>query len=139
MNYRISAFQAALGRSQLSRTAGNLIRRREIAEWYDKHLQGSGCTLPPLDPGHAWHLYVIRHPRRRQLYEYLRTRKIFTQVHYVPLHHHTYYQDSAKISGSLPQADRYYEQCLSLPMYPELTEADLCRVRDELLAFEEDL
>ena len=128
MNYRLSAFQAALGSSQLLRAEKNLLRRREIAAFYHQSLTDAGFALPPSDPGHAWHLYVIRHPKRRELYERLREHRIFCQVHYVPLHHHPYYAGEAAASGPLPQADRYYDSCLSIPMYPDLTGEDLHRV-----------
>lgn len=134
-NCRLSAIQAALGRSQLTRAAANLSRRREIAAWYQQHLADLPLTLPATAPGHAWHLYVVRSLQRRALYEFLRQQQIFTQVHYVPLNQHPYYDRAAQASGPLPHADAFYEQCLSLPMYPDLSEEDLLRVRDALRRF----
>ncbi len=134
LNYRMSAFQAALGRSQLMRTEANLQRRKEIATWYLSELKDTEFELPPFDKGHAWHLFVIRHPARRQLYYYLRERQIFTQIHYVPLHHHPYYRSEGS-HAQLPMADHFYEQCLSLPMYPDLTQEDLKRVIAALKSF----
>lgn len=136
MNYRLSAFQAALGSSQLTRAAENLVRRKEIAAFYDQALKDSSYGLPPLAEGHAWHLYVIRHPKRRELFEFLRERKMFVQVHYVPLHHHPYYAESAKKSGPLPMADHYYQHCLSIPIYPDLSDDDLQYIVDLLLQFD---
>lgn len=136
MNYRISAFQAALGTSQLKRAADNLVRRKEIAQYYHKALAESTYGLPPIVEGHAWHLFVVRHPKRKELFDYLRQRKMFVQVHYVPLHHHPYYSEEAQQSGALPNADQYYEECLSIPMFPDLTNEDLEYVVEHLLAFE---
>lgn len=139
MNYRISAFQAALGASQLKRSAANLLRRKEIAHYYDQALAHSNFNLPPIVDGHAWHLYVIHHPKRRELFDYLRAQNIFVQVHYVPLHHHPYYSDATAKSGDLPGADQFYDQCLSIPMHPDLTDEDLRRVVGHLLSFDKGL
>lgn len=136
MNYRLSAVQAALGTSQVSRAAENLGRRREIAEFYREALSDTQCELPAYHAGHAWHLYVIRHPQRKALFDHLRAARLWVQVHYVPLHHHPYYSDAAEASGSLAEADRFYQSCLSLPMYPDLTAADLHRVVEEIKRFE---
>lgn len=136
MNYRISAFQAALGTSQLSRATVNLARRKKIAHYYDLALAESNFSLPIIEEGHAWHLYVVRHPRRKELFDFLRARNIFVQVHYVPLHHHPYYAEATDRSGDLSGADLFYNQCLSIPMYPDLTDEDLQLVVELLLSFD---
>lgn len=139
MNYRLSAVQAALGRSQLARARENLLRRREIAAFYQQELADTACQLPAYNEGHAWHLYVVRHPERAGLFRHLRAANLWVQVHYVPLHHHPYYAATAEVSGALPQADMFYRDCLSLPMYPDLTPADLQRIVMEIRRFEQTM
>ncbi len=121
-NYRISDINCALGLSQLSRAANGLKKRRAIAQRYDEAFQGSPIRplVKPMDGGHAYHLYVIQTEERKSLYDYLRSQGIYTQVHYIPVHLQPYYQNLGWRKGDLPQAEKYYDQCLSLPMYPEL-------------------
>lgn len=122
-NYRLTDFQAALGLSQLSRVDAMLTRRREIARRYDETFAGTRVTTIVLPPnvGHAYHLYVVQVDDRRGLYDFLRTRNIMAQVHYVPVHLMPYYRQFGWKPGDFPNAERYYARCLSLPMYPTLT------------------
>jgi UDP-4-amino-4,6-dideoxy-N-acetyl-beta-L-altrosamine transaminase len=122
-NYRLTDFQAALGISQLKRADKGLERRREIAGIYknsfkDKKyiLSQSGDVL-----GHAYHLYIIQVENRKGLYDYLRLNNIFCQVHYIPVHTMPYYEAQGYKKGSMPISEKYYEHCLSLPMFPTLT------------------
>jgi len=122
-NYRLTDFQAALGLSQLSRADEGLKKRRVIAQNYydafkDKPFikNQSGVV-----DGHAYHLYIIEVENRKELYEYLRENRIFAQIHYIPIHLMPYYRQFGWKNGDLPNAEKYYEQCLSLPMYPTLT------------------
>ena len=82
----------------------------------------------PLDGGHAYHLYVIQTQERKLLYDQLRAQGVYAQVHYIPVHLQPYYQSLGWRKGDLPVAEEYYEQCLSLPMYPELTLAEQLQV-----------
>ena len=120
-NYRIPDVLCALGISQLNRAAEGLQRRHEIADYYTTALANLPVTLPVYDKGHAFHLYVIQTAKRKELYDYLRTQNIYCQVHYIPVHLHPYYKDLGNKKGDHPLAEAYYEQCLSLPMYPSLT------------------
>jgi len=122
-NYRLTDFQAALGLSQLRRADEGLARRREIAKRYDEAFANTNITplTPPKDGGHAYHLYVVQVPDRKGLYDYLRTKNIFAQVHYIPTHTMPYYQSLGNKKGDMPLAEHYYEHCLSLPMYPSLS------------------
>ncbi|MEO6830803.1 MAG: UDP-4-amino-4,6-dideoxy-N-acetyl-beta-L-altrosamine transaminase, partial [Chitinophagaceae bacterium] len=135
-NYRLTDFQAALGISQLSRADAGLVRRREIAARYDAAFQGTKVTplTPTTDGGHAYHLYVIQVEDRKGLYDYLRTKNIFAQVHYIPVHKMPYYKG---INGDLsfPNAENYYAHCLSLPMYPTLNNEEQDFVIEEVLSF----
>ncbi len=136
-NYRLTDFQAALGSSQLKRADEGMLRRREIAARYDAAFDGSGVLplAPPEDGGHAYHLYVIQVADRKGLYDYLRTKNIFAQVHYIPVHTMPYYQELGNKKGDYPIAEAYYAQCLSLPMYPTLTEEEQEYVIGQVLHF----
>lgn len=125
-NYRMTDMQAALGLGQLKRAAEGLARRRRIAERYNEAFAGCEAIVTPhVEPHmrHAYHLYVIQVPRRLELYERLRAARIHTQVHYVPTHTMRYYR-LRESQPSLPVAEEYYAHCLSLPMFPSLTQAE---------------
>jgi UDP-4-amino-4,6-dideoxy-N-acetyl-beta-L-altrosamine transaminase len=134
-NYRMTDFQAALGLSQLSRADEGLARRRAIAERYDEAFFGTEIEVPyrAEEIGHAFHLYVIRYEKRRELYDELRKRDIFAQVHYIPVHLQPYYRRLGWKKGDFPQAEHYYDRCLSLPMYPSLTDGQQQYVIDNVL------
>jgi UDP-4-amino-4,6-dideoxy-N-acetyl-beta-L-altrosamine transaminase len=125
-NYRLPDMLCALGISQLSRADEGLARRRELAARYDSAFaQLSGVTpLAPGQPGHAYHLYVIQIENRRGLYDFLKTRQIFTQVHYIPVHRMPYYEGLGWREGDFPQAETYYQHCLSIPLFPTLANAE---------------
>lgn len=128
-NYRMTELQAALGISQLERLDQYVARRHEIARQYDELL----VDLPIVTPWHCsngysgMHLYVIRLPQelirrsRRQVFESLRDRGIGVNVHYIPVHLQPYYQKHGFKPGDFPEAERYYAEAISLPMYATLT------------------
>ena len=137
-NYRLTEFQAALGLSQLKRADAGLARRQEIARVYDEGLKDCpGLTLPSRakDIYHAFHLYVIQCDNRKGLYDHLHASGIFAQVHYIPVHLQPYYRSFGWKPGDLPVAEGYYERCLSLPMYPTLTDEEQRYVIDRVKAF----
>ena len=130
-NYRIPDILCALGISQLSRADEGMSRRQVIARRYDEafrdavaagHLRVHG--VPDPSHLHAFHLYVIEVDRRRELYDYLRDRDIFAQVHYIPVHTMPYYQDIGYGDADLHLSEDYYAGALSLPMYPSLTDEE---------------
>jgi dTDP-4-amino-4,6-dideoxygalactose transaminase len=123
-NYRLTDFQAALGISQLQRADEGLKRRRAIASRYDAAFTGKSIITPQPDPGHAYHLYVIQVKDRLGLYNYLRNHQIFAQVHYIPVHLQPYYKQLGHKSGDFPLVEEYYAHCLSIPMYPSLTDEE---------------
>lgn len=125
-NYRLSDIQAALGISQLKRADKGLEKRKEIARRYDEAFKTSALeiTVPPYSDGHAFHLYVIRAKNRLGLYNHLRNNNIFAQVHYVPIYSMPYYKNCAYKESDYPVSHKYYEHCLSLPMYPTLTKEE---------------
>lgn len=125
-NYRITDFQAALGNSQLQRADEGVQRRREIAKVYAQAFQDKNYIKGQsgIVKGHAHHLYVVEVSDRLGLYNYLRAHKIFAQIHYIPCHLMPYYRAQGWKEGDMPHAENYYKHCISLPMYPTLTEEE---------------
>lgn len=124
-NYRLTDMQAALGISQLSRADAGLARRREIARRYDeafRDLPGLKIPFRAPDIEHAFHLYVIQVSDRKRMYDWLRSQGVLAQVHYAPLHLMPYYRRLGNRPGDLPVVEEYYRHCLSLPMFPTLTD-----------------
>ena len=136
-NYRLTDMQAALGMSQLQRVDAMLDRRREIAKRYDNAFVDTTITtiVPPEGVGHAYHLYVVQVGDRKGLYDFLRERNIMAQVHYIPVHLMPYYRQFGWKPGDFPNAERYYARCLSLPMFPTLTDEEQTYVIDSVLEF----
>ncbi len=130
-NYRMTELQAALGVSQMVRIDDYVRRRHALAERYDVRLAGLPVTLPWQHPDSysGLHLYVIRlQPERigkshREVFELLRSRGIGVNLHYIPVHTQPYYQRMGFHAGDYPEAERYYAEAISLPMYPTMTEA----------------
>lgn len=122
-NYRLPDILCALGLSQLQKADVGLERRRALASKYDEAFENAGIRyLPsPKDNGHAYHLYIVLVENRKFLYQKLKGEGIHAQIHYIPVHTLPYYK---KLYGeqSFPYAEKYYEQCISLPMYPTLTD-----------------
>ena len=137
-NYRIPDILAALGISQLSRVDEMMQKRQEIAKRYDDAFRNTNVCFfqyPKDTIFHAYHLYVIQVENRKGLYDYLRENNIFAQVHYIPVHTMPYYQSLGYKKGDYPSAENYYESCLSIPMYPTLTEEEQEFVINKILAF----
>ncbi|WP_346316631.1 UDP-4-amino-4,6-dideoxy-N-acetyl-beta-L-altrosamine transaminase [Chitinophaga sp. YIM B06452] len=125
-NYRLTDFQAALGITQLEKADKGLARRREIARYYSEKFAGTKVDTSVADhgEGHAYHLYVIKTKNRKQLYDKLREQHIYAQVHYIPVHTLPYYRGLGYAKGQYPLAEAFYEECLSLPMYPGLSQEE---------------
>ncbi|MVO07702.1 UDP-4-amino-4,6-dideoxy-N-acetyl-beta-L-altrosamine transaminase [Flavobacterium sp. TP390] len=125
-NYRFTDFQAALGISQLKRANQGIERRTAIAVKYYESFIGEDFikNQSGVVEGHAYHLYVIKVKDRLGLYNYLREQNIFAQIHYIPCHLMPYYKQLGWKTGDLPVAEAYYKDCISLPMYPTLTEEE---------------
>jgi UDP-4-amino-4,6-dideoxy-N-acetyl-beta-L-altrosamine transaminase len=122
-NYRLTDFQSALGLSQLKRADEGLTRRISIADAYDKAFKNKTFVKGQsgLVKGHAYHLYVLEVADRLSLYNYLRSKNIFAQIHYIPCHLMPYYRSLGWKEGDMPAAEKYYTRCISLPMFPLLT------------------
>ena len=138
-NYRLTDFQAALGISQLQRADEGIIKRREIAATYENALIGKSFVKGQsgVVAGHAYHLYVVEVEDRLGLYNYLRENKIFAQIHYIPCHLMPYYRQFGWKEGDMPNAESYYKDCLSLPMYPTLTIEEQQYVIDLIFSYYE--
>lgn len=133
-NYRMPDINCALGLSQLKRAEEGLSRRHEIASFYyqelqcisqltDRNFESKNYPLQHTNPN-AHHLYVIEVEDRLGLYNYLRAHQVYAQIHYVPTHLMPYYQGLGYKKGDFPNAEAYYSKCISLPMYPTLTEEE---------------
>jgi len=137
-NYRLTDFQAALGVSQLARADKGLERRQEIAHKYDEAFKDIPSIKTPVraaDIFHAFHLYIIQVPDRKGLYDWLNENGILAQIHYVPLHLMPYYQERGNKKGDLPVVEEYYEHCISLPMFPTLTDEEQAYVIDKVIEY----
>ena len=134
-NYRITDFQCALGISQLKKLPQSVLRRREIAALYD----GAFADIPYVQPlkvhdgaVHAYHLYMVRFDTdllgmdRSTIFAALRADNIGVNVHYIPVHLHPYYREHLGThKGMCPVAESAYERLVTLPMFPQMTDADV--------------
>jgi UDP-4-amino-4,6-dideoxy-N-acetyl-beta-L-altrosamine transaminase len=136
-NYRITDFQAALGLSQLKRADIGIIRRKEIAKKYFEAFSGKSFIKSQSGyiDGHAYHLYIIEVENRYELYNFLRTRNIYAQIHYIPTHLMPYYREQGWKEGDMPNAEEYYKGCISLPMYPTISDEEQDFVINEIIKF----
>jgi len=136
-NYRLTDFQAALGNSQLNQANDGLKRRKEIAKGYNEAFRDKSFVKGQsgVIDGHAYHLYVIEAENRNGLYEHLRTNNIFAQIHYVPVHLMPYYKQFGWKEGDLPNAEKYYANCISLPMFPTLTDKEQNYIINTIFSF----
>jgi dTDP-4-amino-4,6-dideoxygalactose transaminase len=137
LNYRLSDVASALGLAQLARLEAFGRRRAEIVARYDAALADvAGIELlgRVADAEPVWHLYPvrIREGRRREVFEAMRAAGIGVQVNYIPVYWHPVYADLGYRRGMCPNAEAFYAEELSLPLYPDLTDADVDRVIDTL-------
>ena len=137
-NYRMTEIQAALGVSQMKRLDTFVARRHQIADRYDRLLASLPVTTPVRGPeGYSGlHLYVIRlkldqiSPTHAQVFDRLRAAGIGVNLHYIPVHTQPYYQAMGFKVGDYPEAEAYYSEAISLPMFPNLEDA----LQDEVIA-----
>ncbi|MBZ5647602.1 MAG: UDP-4-amino-4,6-dideoxy-N-acetyl-beta-L-altrosamine transaminase [Acidobacteriia bacterium] len=135
-NYRLSDVQCALGVAQMRRLPQWLERRREIARRYDEAFATIGGVRPlgkREGVSHAYHLYVVRFDlpkaKKEDIFAALRAEGIGVNVHYIPVHLHPYYRKNLGTKpGMCPVAERAYEQIVSLPMFPAMSDQDVSDV-----------
>lgn len=129
-NYRMTELQAALGLSQVQRLDAYVARRHELAKRYDLLLSDLQLTRPWQHPDgySAMHLYVIRlhlnqlAATHEQIFARLREQGIGVNLHYIPVHTHPFYERMGFTNDSFPQAEQYYREAISLPMYSALSD-----------------
>lgn len=129
-NYRMTDIQAALGLSQMKRLDEFVTKRNTLAARYSQLLEGCSVTTPwnHADGYSSFHLYVVRlqvsqsATSRREVFERLRSNGVGVNLHYIPVYHHPYYERIGFNRSDFPEAERYYSEAITLPIYPGLTE-----------------
>jgi dTDP-4-amino-4,6-dideoxygalactose transaminase len=133
-NYRLTDIQSALGITQLAKNDDGVVRRNEIANNYKKAFNGKiKFQSLPKNSLNAHHLFIIEIDDRKALYDFLRTKNILAQIHYIPVHTLPYYKDIGYSEADLSNAEHYYSQCISLPMYPSLKKEEQEFVIEQVL------
>ncbi|WP_440669477.1 UDP-4-amino-4,6-dideoxy-N-acetyl-beta-L-altrosamine transaminase [Candidatus Pelagibacter sp. HIMB1483] len=130
-NFRMNDIEAALGISQFKKLKKFLKRRKEIADFYFKNLNKLPIKLPINSKDSSWHLFVILLKNfniRNKLYKYLKKRGIICQLHYIPIHTHSYYKEKKFNTRDFPNSVEYYKTCISLPMFYSLKNRQLNKI-----------
>jgi UDP-4-amino-4,6-dideoxy-N-acetyl-beta-L-altrosamine transaminase len=135
-NYRLTDIQAALGGSQLREIDAFVARRRALAQRYDEAFRGLPVTTPwqHADSDSAWHLYVVRlqlpavRRTHREAFEMLQAAGIRVNLHYIPVYRQPYHARRGYDPAAFPEAERYYAEAITLPMFAALTDAQQDRV-----------
>ena len=135
-NYRLTDFQSALGITQLAKNKKGVERRNEISATYKKSFEGK-IKFQDLPDGtyNAHHLFIIEVENRKELYNFLHSKGILAQIHYIPVHTMPYYKNIGYLDANLKNAEKYYSKCISLPMYPTLSNEEQSYVTDNVLEF----
>lgn len=139
-NYRMTDMHAALGSSQLTRVDDYVARRHVVAHRYESQLADLPVVTPWQHPdgSSAMHLYIVRLKRdevtrsHREVFRILRRQGIGVNLHYIPVHLQPYYRERGFAVGNFPEAERYYTEAISLPMFPTLTDNQQDQVVDSL-------
>jgi dTDP-4-amino-4,6-dideoxygalactose transaminase len=127
-NSRLDEIQAALLRVKLRHLDEWTAGRQRVAHRYNELLAGAAVTTPYERPGvrHVYHQYTIRASRRDELQAHLKAQGIGTMIYYpIPLHRQELYSNLNHVAGSLPNCEQAADEVLSLPIYPELTDAQI--------------
>ena len=135
-NYRMNDIEAGLGISQLRKLNSFIKFRNKIAKSYDSKLKNLPLILPKIDKEitNPYHLYVIRinnkktRKSRLSLYNYLKKRNINVNVHYIPIHHHPYFKKIGFNKTEFPNAETYYNNSISIPIFPGLKKIENLKV-----------
>ncbi len=136
-NYRLTDIQAALGTSQLHKIEQFISRRREIVARYNeafKEIEGLIIPYEKEDRKSGSHIYIIRFDleqftaTRREIFDALKAEKIGVNVHYIPVYYHPYYRELGYQRGICPVAEKVYEEMITLPLFPAMTDQDIADV-----------
>ena len=136
-NYRITDIQSALGTSQFKRIKKTISKRKKIFNSYQKAFMNNKDIICPIIPKNvepASHLYVIRYAGNDRNWRlktclFLRENGVFSQVHYIPVHLQPWYQNNYKFDQeNYPISERFYDTCLSIPLFPDLTKVELKKI-----------
>jgi len=146
-NYRITDLQAALGISQLKRLDGFINKRTKIAQYYDDAFKSNPYFSIPQknkDCVNSYHLYPILlnekyYSFKKEIFNKLKDKNIFVQVHYIPVYFHPYYQALGYKKGACPNAEEFYKSEISLPMYYDLTQTQQKYVISSLMQILKEL
>jgi len=135
-NYRLTDIQSALGITQLAKNKAGVARRNEIADRYKQAFKNKiKFQRLPSKTQNAHHLFVIEVDDRKGLYDFLKSHHIFAQIHYIPVHTLPYYKEIGYDNANLNNSENYYSNCISLPMYPSLTDKEQEFVIEKVLEF----
>ena len=146
-NYRMNDVEAALGLSQLTRLDSFVETRNKLVAIYNEKLS-TNPTIVPLSLASniysSYHLYVVRvdgidQAQHRYIIESLRSKGIFAHVHYIPIHLQPYYQAKLPENYALPNAERYYREAITLPLYPKLTPSEISYITDNLITLVDEI
>lgn len=133
-NYRITDFQCALGISQFTKLDSFVHRRREIVVQYNQafeNLAGITTLVEKKDRKSSWHIYPIQvKGDRKSIFNKLRANGIGVNVHYLPVYLQPYYRKLGYTIGECPEAEKYYERAITLPLYPKMTDDEVRKVVD---------
>jgi len=133
-NFRITDIQCALGISQLKKLDGFLEKRRALVGYYNELLKDVDGIITPYqseDANSSWHLYIIKLDSqlvgncRKEVFDELWKRNIGANVHYIPVYYHPYYQGLGYEKGLCPIAEELYDNMITLPLFTQMTEADV--------------
>ena len=137
-NYRMEGIQGAVLGIKLKHLPAWTSERQRVAKRYAELLKDTPLQLPvqPANAESVWHLYVVRHPRRDELKAHLEANGVGCALHYpLPLHLQKCYASLGHKVGDFPNSEKSAAQCLSLPIYPELTDAQILRVVEVVKSF----
>ncbi len=137
-NYRMTDLQAALGSSQMNQLESFVTKRHELASRYDSLLKDVNVKTPIQCSYNysSYHLYVIRvnSSCHRSIFENFRKKNILVNLHYIPVYHHPYYQKLGFKNGYCPEAEKYYSEAISIPIYPDLKKEEQQLIVDILIS-----